>query len=168
MSSHSKIELSPKNDANGATYHVGNMQAPLKMSFKKGVVFLVYLSEESCEELHIGCARPGAQFDPIKKRLNKDGSVDRYIVRLERREDKNNQTFFIGLVQDDNLELDFENGFGFFVFSSKLGKEEIHLSRSKENFKDAGRSIQPDPEIVRYNPHYDFPSLTYGGDENYS
>lgn len=128
----SKIDLDPREDRYSNTFHVGRNQSPFTLKFKKGVVFFVFLSEEGSEELHIGCARPGSQCDTIKRRLATNGDVDRYVIKLERHTDESNKTYFMGIVQDDNIELSMDDGFVFFVFSSKEGEEELHITKNKE------------------------------------
>jgi len=40
-------------DKNGKTFYVGRMKAPVSLNLKDGVAFLVFTSEEGCEELQI-------------------------------------------------------------------------------------------------------------------
>ena len=148
-----KVELDPRPDQYGNIFHVGRNASPFLLRFKKGVIFFVFISEFGNEELHIGCAKSGSQCDSIKKRMSSDGPVDRYVIRLERREDENSKTYFTGIVQDDSLELDMESGFVFFVFTSKPGKEELHITKNRENHREVERTdnFRYEPEIIRRN-----------------
>jgi hypothetical protein len=142
-----KIELDPREDRYNNIIHIGRNQSPISLKFKKGVAFLIFLSEEGNEELHIACAKTGSQCDSIKKRIHADGTLDRYVVKLEHREDEKGRSFYIGIVQDDNLEIDFSDGYIFFVFSSKQGKEELHITKNKE------QQVREKPEVEIYGEY---------------
>ncbi len=47
------IELKARKDKHGKTFYVGKMKAPVLIDCKDGAVFLIYTSEENCEELQI-------------------------------------------------------------------------------------------------------------------
>ena len=82
-----KIELAPKEDRYGNLIYFGRHQSPSTLKFVKGAIFFAFTSEDGNEELHIGCVKPGSQCNSIKKRMNADGSVDRYVIPLEARQD---------------------------------------------------------------------------------
>lgn len=145
----SKIELDSRNDRYGNTFYVGRRQSPDVLQFKKGVAFFVFTAEEKAEELVYNCAKPGSQFDSIRKRLKDDNSVDRYVIKLERRKDEYGEDYFLGLVQDDTIELALEDGYVFFVFTSKEGKEELHITKNRDaNLDERQMSGRQDPEII--------------------
>jgi len=47
------IKLFKREDKNGKTFYVGRMKAPISLDLKDGAAFLVFISEEGCEELQI-------------------------------------------------------------------------------------------------------------------
>lgn len=119
------ILLDPKTDRDQNIYHVGRIQGPAKLNFKEGVIFLAFLSEEGDEELKISCAKPGSICDTVRRKMD-DGTVERYVIALQRRED-----YYMALVQDDNLELDLKDGYVFFVFTSSEGSEQLHIMKNR-------------------------------------
>ncbi len=142
-----KIELDPREDKYQNIYHVGRIQSPVLLRFKKGIVFFVFTSEEGAEEIHVGCAKSGSECSSVKKRLAEDGSVDRYVIELKKREDADQKTYYIGVVQDDSIELPLEDGYVFFVFTSKNGGEELHITKNKEQSVREMSSVNP--EVIR-------------------
>lgn len=106
--------------------YVGQTSGPGTLKFRKGVVFFVFLSERGAEEVHIGCARPGSKCDAIGRTRKQNGSVDRYVVELQSREDDEGQTYYMAIVQDDSLDLDFDDGFKFVVVT-KDAHVELHI-----------------------------------------
>lgn len=121
-----KIELDPYMDPVLGTCYVGQSSGPGTLLFKKGVIFFVFLSEEGSEEVHIGCVRPGSKCNAIGRTHRPNGAIEKYVVELQPRQDEEGATYFMAVVQDDNLELDFDDGFKFMVVS-KNGKTELHL-----------------------------------------
>lgn len=47
------IKLYKREDKNGKTFYVGRMKAPVSLNLKDGAAFLIFTSEEGCEELQI-------------------------------------------------------------------------------------------------------------------
>lgn len=143
------VKLIAREDIHNATYHIGKVQSPSTIRFKKGVAFFAYPSRPGEEELKISCARPGSECFQIRKRIKADGSVDRFVIDLERRmtapdEDGESVPFFMGIVQDDNLELDLEDGYIFFVFTNEEGAEELHITKNDDqNVRVNDRSDRP-------------------------
>ena len=135
-----KIELVEKEDRYNQSYHVGKLQAPSSLSFRKGVALFVFLSENDAEELHIGCAKPDSRCESIRRVL-KDGELDHYVVDLKKKTDQFGNVYYMSVVQDD-LILNLEDGYVFFVFSSQEGKEQLQIKRNKEKDKR-------EPEIYR-------------------
>lgn len=135
-----KIELNPKEDKDLNLLYFAKIKAPMYLSFAKGIAFFVFLSEDGAEEMHISCARHGSACPPLKKKTFSDGSIDRYLIKLEKRIDENDNPYYFALARDEQLELDLSQGYLFFIFTSKLGKEEIQIMKDKETKY---------PEIVR-------------------
>jgi hypothetical protein len=53
MSKNLTIDLKPRLDKNKQTFYVGKLECPALIDCSEGVVFLVYISEEGCEQLQI-------------------------------------------------------------------------------------------------------------------
>lgn len=64
------IRLSRKTDKAGADYFIGKLESPILIDAAKGVAFLIFTSEDGCEEMQI-CP----------------------MIKKERREDKNDVDF---------------------------------------------------------------------------
>lgn len=47
------INLKKDKDRHGRIYYIGKCEFPGNISFKDGVAFLIFVSEEGCEELQI-------------------------------------------------------------------------------------------------------------------
>jgi hypothetical protein len=52
------IELEPRTDDQGRKYFVGKLKAPIKIDCENGVAFLIFVSEEGCEEMQVCNAQP--------------------------------------------------------------------------------------------------------------
>lgn len=121
------IDLESRPDRWGKSIYIGKVESPCMLSFKRGVMFLLFNADPGVEELRIGTPSPGSACGPIKKSFKHDGTLDRYHVPLEADTDRDGKTYYRALVQDDNLILDFAEGFLFFAFVSKSGSEEIQI-----------------------------------------
>ena len=147
-----KISLDVREDRYHQNFYIGWCASPIKLSLKKGVAFMIFLSEEGYEELHICNARPNSKFSSIKKSLNKDGVVDRYFVNLEKKIDDYDNPYYIGIIQDDDLEISLDDpGMVFMVFTSREGSEQIQIVQNKQAKEDV-----PDTDIknAKYDVEY--------------
>lgn len=141
-----RIDLESRPDRNQQPIYLGKIEAPITLNFKKGTAFFIFNSEPGCEEIKISKAIPGSPCSPIRKSFKADGSLDRYHVSLEKKMDTDGCTYYMALIQDDTIELDFSDGFLFFVFTSKLGAEQIQIVKNNQMFEKTDNEI----EIVRY------------------
>ncbi len=164
------IKVGPRVDRHRNVFNMGRTQFPGTMHFKKGVAFFFYPSQEELTpeeieegrasytgELRIAMARPGSECMGIRKKLNvNDNSVDRYVIELERRmpdpeDDPEGRPFYMGLVQDDSLVLDLDEGYVFFIFTNEEGYEELHIAKNDERNarvaqdREVGESYQQRP-----------------------
>lgn len=48
-----KIELEKREDKHGKIYYIGKTEAPITIDCEKGIAFLVFVSDDGNEELHI-------------------------------------------------------------------------------------------------------------------
>ena len=137
MTTPMKISLDIRKDRNQKEFYIGWCAAPVKLSFKTGVAFMVFVSEDGYEEIHICSARQGSRFSQIKKSINSEGETERYFVSLEKKIDDFNNPFYIAVVQDDNLEIPLdEPGMVFMVFTSREGYEQIQIVKNKQEKKE--------------------------------
>jgi len=47
------LDLRPKQDKDGNTFYVGKIKAPILIDASKGIVFLIFTSEEGSEQMQI-------------------------------------------------------------------------------------------------------------------
>lgn len=122
-----RVDLASRPDRNEQNIYIGKIESPTRLYFKKGVAFFVFNSEPGVEELAIGTPNPGNQCNTIKKSFKEGGELNRYHITLEKKIDADQKPYFIGLVQDDTLELDLADGYLFFIFTSIPGAEQIQI-----------------------------------------
>lgn len=154
-----KIELDPRPDRNDNIFHIGRIQAPCSLRFKKGITFFVFLSEAESEELHIGCAKPGSPLSSVKRGLADTGTLDRVFVNLEQKSDAEGKPYYMAVVQDDTLEIDLEErGAIFMIFTSVPGKEQLQIIKNQQQQQmwdtNANNGRAPEgraPEILHRN-----------------
>lgn len=138
-----RIDLTSRSDKNGQKYYIGKLESTVTLNLKKGTVFFVFNSEQENEELRIGKASPGTVCSSVKKSVKTDGTIDRYFIDLETKIDENQQTYYMAKVQDDNIEINFEEGYLFFAFTSIVGKETLQIVRkSLSSEKDSHEDIE--------------------------
>lgn len=137
-----KIDLEAKLDKYKQTMHFGKLAFPGTMHFDQGVVFFVFTSEPDFEELLIGSALPNKKAVPIKKSYGKDGKLSRCFIPLDKKMDTEDPPapYYMAVVRDDDLELDMENGYIFFVFTAKPGMEQLQIVRNTAEFDPTMRS----------------------------
>lgn len=127
-----KINLDVREDRHNQKFYIGWCSGPIKLSLKKGIAFMIFVSEEGYEELHICTARQNSKFSSIKKSLNTDGSVDRFFINLEKKIDEFDSPYYIGVVQED-LEISLDDpGMVFMVFTSREGYEQVQIIQNKQ------------------------------------
>jgi len=123
--------------------HFGKIAVPASISFKgDGVVFFVFTSEPGFEQLMIGKAKPDKKSVPVGKTYSDNGVLSRCFIPLNIKMDKKEPPapYYMSVVRDDDLELDLENGYIFFVFTAKPGKEQLQIVRNtpfeRENYRN--------------------------------
>lgn len=127
------VDLDSREDQYHQTYYMSRFRAPVKLSFKAGVAFCIYTSDKGFEEMRISCAKDGSECSSIRKRFKPNSNeVNRYVVPLEKRIDSDGNQFYIGIVQDQDLELDLsKDGIVFFIYTSKEGREELQIGKNE-------------------------------------
>jgi hypothetical protein len=126
-------------DANGKPYYIGKLQFPGTMEFERGVSFMIFISEDGCEELQI------SPIDPIRRaKANRDcgrGAIinnGRVSIDIHPMKDGNGKTFYVGEAIGLGT-IPMHRGVFFTVFTSIEGEEELQLTRLQ--FKPRQRHI---------------------------
>lgn len=116
-----KIELDPREDKEGQIYYLGKVKTPIDINCRKGITFLVFLSEEGEEELQIApLDKEHRNFSQYSKR------DDRLKISLSARKDQSDRVYYVGKIQLDGV-IDCGEGASFLVFISKKGFEELQI-----------------------------------------
>lgn len=136
------IPLDCRQDSNKANFYVGKLETTGTLRFRAGTVIFGLTSEEGTEELRIGKAREGSVCTPILRSYHNDGSVKRYHIKLEARESSTDGTYYMALIQDEELELDLEDGWAFLLFTSKPGCEELQIAPLLHQEKGGNREVR--------------------------
>lgn len=124
-----KVDLEPREDKEQQIYYLGKIQFPGRICCRKGVTFLVFLSESGSEELQVAINdKEHTTFSRYSKR------PDRLKVSLETREDQFHKVFYIAKIQFHGY-IDCASKLVFLVFNSKEGSEELQVVGDIKMFK---------------------------------
>jgi hypothetical protein len=115
-----KIDIDPREDKDKNIYYLGKLHVPMTIDASKGVAFLIFTSEDGSEQLQIAHVDIEQNFYSKFKAFN-----DKIKVKLEKREDKNNATFYIAKLKF-NGTIDLSES-SFVIFLSKAGSEELQI-----------------------------------------
>lgn len=116
-----QVTLSSLLDRNGNIYHIGRVNFPGYIDCNDGVVFLIFLSEEGEETLHITTINnENTTYSQVTRR------PDRIKIPLESRMDQNNKKFFLCKLQTKGF-IDCRNPVTFLIYTSKEGSEELQI-----------------------------------------
>lgn len=115
-----KVDIDPREDKDKNIYYLGKLHVPMKIDASKGVAFLVFISEDGAEQLQIAHVDVEQNFFAKCKIFD-----DKIKVKLEKREDKNNQIFYLAKLKF-NGSIDLSES-SFVVFVSKPGSEELQI-----------------------------------------
>ncbi len=138
------IDLVPKLDRKEDIYHIGRIKFPGRITFNKGVTFLIFLSEEGDEEIQIAVNdKENAKYSSYSKR---PGKIE---ISLSSRPDAYGKTFYVAKVQFDGY-LDCSEDTVFLVFSSKKGSEELQISGDIVTPSSKTReTVEPTTEVIK-------------------
>lgn len=121
-----KVFLEPKSDANGKTFYIGRLKAPIKILGGDGLAFVIFTNEEMEEELQIRCLdNKKHSFVPVIENGN------RFKIKLVKRMDPEDKEKVLYLAKV-KIELDCFDGVTFLVFNSKPGSEELQIELNKK------------------------------------
>lgn len=121
------VRLTKISDVGGQPYYIGKLQFPGTIEFEKGVCFMVFVSEEGVEELQI------SPIDPAKLCKKRDCvtlNENHISVNLYPLKDSYGKKYYIGEAMGIT-EVNLRSGIFFTIFTSRIGQEEIQISRLK-------------------------------------
>jgi hypothetical protein len=151
-----KIELDPREDKEQQIYYLAKKSAPILLDCRKGVAFLLFVSEDGNEELQI--ANLDNDTGHYTSFSRKD---DRIKIKLDKREDSYNKTFYVAKLRA-NFTIDCSD-VSFLAFLSKEGREELQIvgkfSDSKPEKIIRKRKIVPavvSDEPIKFTSHDGF------------
>ncbi len=122
-------------DANGYPYYVGKLQFAGNLDFETyGQSFMVFVSEEDAEELHIGPIDPNRRSKTRHNGAN-GGPSGRLIVDLHPFLDKHEDVVYAGECKIPH-QMDCTRGIFFTIFVSRSGSEQLQISRLKPRRRD--------------------------------
>ena len=134
-----KIELTADYDKYDQKYYHGKLQWPGTLEFSQGASFMVFLSEEGCEEIQI------APLDLTKRQhSNRDGAGfrnGRMTIELHPVEDGNQNIYYIGEALGP-VTMNLIEGIYVTVFTSKSGEEEIQISKLRHKTYNKRRDVK--------------------------
>lgn len=143
----SKVDLAKiDRDVNDQPFYIGKLQFPGTLEFEPGVSFMVFISEEGNEQLHI------SPLDPSRLRGCRENATaminhGKFSVELHPMEDQNGKTYYVGEALGF-FNMDLRKGIFFTVFTSRPGQEEIQISRLNAKRKQR-RPVQGYPQQPR-------------------
>lgn len=115
-----KIELDPREDKEQQIYYLAKKSAPLILDCRKGVAFLLFVSEDGNEELQIAnLDNDSGHYSSFNR---KD---DRLKIKLDKREDSFGKTFYVAKLRA-NFTIDCSD-VSFLAFLSREGREELQV-----------------------------------------
>jgi hypothetical protein len=130
-------------DANGHPYYVGKLQFAGMLDFERyGQSFMVFVSEDDAEELHIGPMDPNRHS---KSRYNGVGMnpSGRLVIDLHPFLDKHEDVVYAGEAKG-LVQMDCTEGIFFTIFVSRSGSEQLQISRLKPRERPERRPVEDD------------------------
>lgn len=115
-----KIDIDPREDKDKNVYYLGKLHVPMSINAAKGVAFLIFTSEDGSEQLQIANVDSDQNFYSKFKLFN-----DKIKIKLDKREDKNGQKFYVAKLKF-NGTIDLSEA-SFVIFLSKSGNEELQV-----------------------------------------
>lgn len=114
-------------DQNGFPFFKGKLQFPGTLDLERGVCFMVFVSEDGCEELQIS---PINSDKRSRRRSTSQGinPTGKIVIDLHKFTDKTGQIGYVGEAQAP-VSINMIMGLHFTVFTSREGREAIHIGR---------------------------------------
>jgi len=131
-----RVELNKiPRDANGKPYYIGKLQWPGTLDFEEGASFMVFVSDNGCEEIQI------APLDPLRRsKSRREGSGmnnGRFSIDLHPMQDRDGNVYYVGEALGP-VSMKLRNGIFFTIFVSREGYEELQISRLVHKNKGIG------------------------------
>lgn len=151
------VKLRANQDANGDIYYTGKLQNSSMLNFNYGISFMVFISEEGSEEMHIRSI-PKSKLGKLQ---NQDSSLrhyedDRLGIPIRPILDRFENKIYIG-EGFGKFKRDLWDGVFFTIFVSKEGLEEIQISPLIDHYevdKRSGIVISLKPQTDGYGASY--------------
>lgn len=129
-----KIDLIPLSDIDENTYYIGKLKFPGKITFNRGVLFMVFMDHDS-EVLQIS---PTDRIPQKGKALYRPSG--RIHVDMMSKQDSNGKTYYTGNAKG-LCSINCTDGVFFTFFKSKEGEEELQISSLHKNKTDESELI---------------------------
>jgi len=125
------IPLEAKKDSNENTFYIGKLQFNGMLSLEDGQSFMVFISDENCEELQIG---PLASFKNYSRKIMETEYVPNKKIHIPLRAHVDNykKPYYVGELKGKGF-IPANRGLFFTIFTSIEGREEIQISSLKIN-----------------------------------
>ena len=120
-----KIELKRNFDGHGNAYFIGKLQMPMTLEFDEGVSFMVFISDDGCEELQIAPLDPSKSRGRISELTMTRGRLS---VHLHKMFDKHGKPYYVGEASG-MTSMKLRDGIFFTIFTSRDGEEELQISK---------------------------------------
>jgi len=127
------IELRKRLDRDREAYYTGRLHCNISMDLTGGQSFMVFISEDGCEEIQVG------PLDPRRKKFAKEPlryGVDNISISLNKHVDKAGETYYVGelfVPEGDTgpVKMDASKGLFFSVYVSREGYEKLQITPLK-------------------------------------
>jgi hypothetical protein len=130
------VKLRANEDSNGNVYYTGKLQIPGVLNFDNGASFMVFVSEEGAEEMHLR-SMPKNKLERIQDQSECTvfhHEDDMLSLSLRSAIDRFENKIYIGEAFG-NFKRDLSDGVFFRIFVSKEGFEEIQISSLIDHFE---------------------------------
>lgn len=134
------VKLLKKTDANDQSFYIGKLQFNGTLDFRdNGLLFMIFVSEDGCEEMQIGV------LDPKKKKKfwqgeNLEKLGDRISLSLKPFIDKDGNTNFIGEAEGD-VVIDMKQGAFFTIFTSIKSRAQLQIAPLRQQQVRPARKV---------------------------
>jgi len=128
-----RVNLFRLTDSESNPYFVGKLQFPGDLNFKRGISFMVFVSETGSEELQIG---PVDERKQSGKVLQNRGirTSNKIHIDLHSLLDSNDNKFYLGEARGP-MHIECEDGIFIAIFLSREGHEELQIGFLDHNRK---------------------------------
>jgi hypothetical protein len=138
-----RVNLVRLTDDHDNDYFVGKLQFPGDLQFKKGISFMVFVSEQGTEELQIG---PVDERKQSPKVLQNRGirTSNKIHIDLHALTDAYNKRYYLGEARGP-MHIECEDGIFIAIFTSREGQEELQIGSLDHSRKKKFEDRDTDP-----------------------